>query len=1273
MSKEIELKSIDSVKFGILNPNIIRKMSVVEISSEEVYNEDGTAVPGGVMDLRLGTIEPSQRCQTCGNPPTKCPGHFGHIELPSPVINYLFVKEIHLLLTVTCRSCGRPLLPEEKVRECKNEMKEYMAEYGAVPEKFYSQITREAKRMSSCPHCGSAQFVVKPVKPAGFFEISPDKTTTKLTPSMVRERLARIPDGDLPLLKIDQEVSRPEWMVVEPLPVPPVQVRPSIILESGERSEDDLTHKLVDIVRASQRMKEALESGASPMIVQDFEDLLQYHVTTYLDNEASGVPPSRHRTNKILKTLSQRLKGKEGRFRKNLSGKRVDFSARTVISPDPSLEVDEVGVPLRIAMQLTIPEKINPYNRTGLIELVKNGPNKYPGALYVIRPDGARIKLEFVKDLTSFADNLEEGYTVERHLLDEDHVVFNRQPSLHRISMMGHRVRVLPGSTLRLHPAVCPPYNADFDGDEMNLHVPQSTEAIAETKELLQVKRNYITPRYGAPIIGAIRDFVTSAYLLTRSDTHLSRKEAYALAAAAGSSAPFPKPAIEGPPPLWSGKQVFGLLLPSDFEYKTIAKVCSNCDTCKEEDCPYDAYVLIKNGKLLKGVIDHASIGAEKAGTILHEILLHYGEERANTFLTSLTKMVSKFVELRGFSMSYSELILPEGAAQEISQYLNGADERVDTVISDFRSGKLPKMAGLSNEDSLEAYIMDVLETIRTKTGEIASNSLGLENNAVVMTRTGARGSNVNLGQMSASLGPQSLRGKRISRGYTGRPLPHFRRNDLGPAARGFIKSSYMTGLSPTEFFYHAMGGRESLVDTAVRTQQSGYLQRRLIHALETLKIEYDGTVRDPYGNVVEFIYGGDGLDPSRSYHGKFPIDVVLKNLIASHKAKLGARVAVSHLKDVLDKKAAAIPPSLRDELKKKILELGIESEKISGIVQGAVQKYQDLAADPGESVGVVAAQSIGEPGTQMTLRTFHYAGVREATVTIGLPRLMELLDARRVPKTATMKIHLLPEYGSKQATALKIAKKMVYTSINDIASEMTEQPVRLLVNITLSREMMTERSLTPKKVLDVLVSAGFKATSNGEIIQVKAKDAEELEGVIEKLKKTPVSGIMSITRVTVKQEGDEWILDTEGSNLSEVLKIPEVDKKKVSTNNVHEVAEVIGIEGARLALMQEIKSTLDEQGLDVDLRHIELVASAMTTSGRIKQIGRHGLSGEKTSVLAKAAFERTIPTIVDGAVTGSVDYMKGMTERVLAGEEIKAGTGMIDVYVDLRKSLIQE
>jgi len=232
---------------------------------------------------------------------------------------------------------------------------------------------------------------------------------------------------------------------------------------------------------------------------------------------------------------------------------------------------------------------------------------------------------------------------------------------------------------------------------------------------------------------------------------------------------------------------------------------------------------------------------------------------------------------------------------------------------------------------------------------------------------------------------------------------------------------------------------------------------------------------------------------------------------------------------------------------------------------------------------------------------------------------------------------------------------------------------VRLLVNITLSKEMMTERSLTPKKVLDVLVSAGFKATSNGEIIQVKAKDAEELEGVIEKLKKTPVSGIMSITRVTVKQEGDEWILDTEGSNLSEVLKIPEVDKKRVSTNNVHEVAEVIGIEGARLALMQEIKSTLDEQGLDVDLRHIELVASAMTTSGRIKQIGRHGLSGEKTSVLAKAAFERTIPTIVDGAVTGSVDYMKGMTERVLAGEEIKAGTGMIDVYVDLRKSLIQE
>jgi DNA-directed RNA polymerase subunit A' len=1275
MSRELEVKSIDSVTFGLLSPATIRKMSVVEITSEEVYNEDGTAVPGGVMDLRLGTIEPSQRCHTCGNPPTRCPGHYGHIELPTPIVNYLFAKEIHLLLTITCRSCGRILLPDEKIMDYRQEMTRYQKDFGAIPNKIYSQIIREAKRMASCPHCGSAQYVVKPVKPAGFFEVTPEKITTKLTPAMVRERLDRISDDDLVLVRLDPELSRPEWMVLEVLPVPPVQVRPSIILETGERSEDDLTHKLVDIVRASQRMKDALESGSSPMIVQDFDELLQYHVTTYLDNEATGVPPSRHRTNKILRTLSQRLKGKEGRFRKNLSGKRVDFSARTVISPDPSIAVDEVGVPTAVAMELTVPEKVNPFNREALLALVKNGASKYPGVRYVIRPDGARIKLEFVKDLEAFAESVAEGFIVERHLLDGDYVVFNRQPSLHRISMMGHKVRVLPGRTFRLHPAVCTPYNADFDGDEMNLHVPQSVEAVAETKELLQVMKNYITPRYGAPIVGAIRDFITGAYLLTRSDTVLTRKQFFMLLEAAGVERNRIESAIRKPKATWSGKEAFSTLLPADLHYRTRASVCANDPKCDEDSCPHEGFVVIDDGVLLKGVIDKASLGAEKPATIIHEILLNYGEVEAHKFLTSLTRMISEFLKLRGFSMTYAELILSDQAKDRIERDLSSADDRVAEVISQFKSGKLQKIPGQSQEDSVEAYIMDVLSDIRTRTGELASKSLGLDNSAVVMTRTGARGSDLNLGQMCAALGPQQVRGKRISRGYVGRPLPHFRRGDLGPAARGFIKSSYMTGLSPVEFFYHSMGGRESLVDTAVRTQQSGYLQRRLIHALETLKVEYDGTVRDPYENIVEFIYGDDGLDPAKSYHGKFPVETIIRKLASSLDVKLGVKADKVAIRSAVAARAKDIPTLIAKELEGALLSLGTDPAKAPEVIDATLRRYLELTADPGESVGVIAAQSIGEPGTQMTLRTFHYAGIKEANVTLGLPRLIELLDARRIPKTPLMEVHLSPEYRRDQKEVLKVARRMPYTSVEDIASEIKVQQFKSVITIGLSKEMMVERGVTPKKLQRSLIEAGFRPRREKKFdISITVKDSEgDLTPVVDKLRKVPVSGLSSVSRVTVREKDGEWVIFTEGSNLMEALKIPEVDKTRVFTNNIHEIGEVLGIEAARTALVKELKGTLDEQGLDVDIRHIMLVASAMTTNGRVKQIGRHGLSGEKVSVLAKAAFERTIPTLVEGAITGSTDHMRGMTERVLAGEEIKAGTGMIDVYVDLRKGLTQQ
>ena len=417
-SEELVYKVIDEIKFGILSPQEIRKYSVAEIQTADTYDEDGAPIASGLMDGRLGTLEPRQRCKTCGNTAIRCPGHFGHIELAVPVIHVEFTKIIYDLLSHTCRQCGRILLRPERIAKLKVRMNRLKEMFGEVPTSFFKRVLDEAKS-KECPHCGAPQYKINFEKPTRFSEEIPGSGAQTLTPSMVRERLERIPDEDLEILGFDPKMARPEWMVLQVLPVPPVYVRPSITLESGIRSEDDLTHKLVDIIRINQRLKENMEAGAPTLIIQDLSELLQYHVTTYFNNEASGIPPARHRSGRALKTLAQRLKGKEGRFRSNLSGKRVDFSARTVISPDPNLDINEVGVPLEIAMRLSVPEKVTEWNLEEMRKLVINGPEKYPGALYIIRPDGKRIRLEFVADRTKIAEALQPGLLLRDTLKTE--------------------------------------------------------------------------------------------------------------------------------------------------------------------------------------------------------------------------------------------------------------------------------------------------------------------------------------------------------------------------------------------------------------------------------------------------------------------------------------------------------------------------------------------------------------------------------------------------------------------------------------------------------------------------------------------------------------------------------------------------------------------------------------------------------------------------------------------------------------------------------------
>ena len=855
-------KRIASIKFGLLSPKEIRKMSSTPIITADTYDDDGFPIDMGLMDTRLGVIDPGLRCKTCSGRAGECPGHFGHIELVAPVVHVGFNKVIRKLLRATCRKCSRLLLDPAQKQHFLDQLIG-IEEIGHMPDDMINEAYKEASKVKTCPYCNEEQLEIKFEKPSEYLE-----NGEKLTPTEIRDRFENIPDDDIRVIGMDPKNARPEWMILTVLPVPPVTVRPSITLESGQRSEDDLTHKLVDIIRINQRFQENREAGAPQLIIEDLWELLQYHVTTFFDNSVSGIPPARHRSGRPLKTLSQRLKGKEGRFRGSLSGKRVNFSARTVISPDPNLSINEVGVPMPIARTLTMPSVVTPRNVEQLKIYVRNGEDVHPGANYVLRPDGRRIKVTNVnKD--DLAEKLEFGWVVERQLKDGDIVLFNRQPSLHKMSIMAHSVKVLPNKTFRLNPAVCPPYNADFDGDEMNMHALQTEESRAEAKVLMQVQENILSPRFGGPIIGGIHDHISGLFLLTRFENHILADDAYDMLRKSDiKELPSPTGYDSDGKPYWTGKQIFSQILPKNLNAQFSAQVCSHCDTCKKEECPNDAYVVIQDGELIAGTIDEAAIGAFK-GKVQDRIIKEIGPEAGARFIDNMTMLAVRAIMRTGLSFGIADEDIPKEARIQINEVLNKAEDAVQNLIKSYQNKELEPLPGRTLDETIEMSIMQKLGKARDETGNIADSHMGLENSAVIMARSGARGSILNLTQMAACVGQQAVRGERIRRGYAGRTLPHFQKGDLGSDAHGFVKASYKSGLNPTEYFFHAIGGREGLVDTAVRTSQSGYLQRRLVNALQDLEVQYDLTVRDTRGVLVQFKFGEDGINPTKSDFSK--------------------------------------------------------------------------------------------------------------------------------------------------------------------------------------------------------------------------------------------------------------------------------------------------------------------------------------------------------------------------------------------------------------------
>lgn len=1131
-------KQVRALKFSLLSPEKVKKISSAKIVTPELYDIDGFPVDGGLMDLRLGAIDPGVRCRTCGKRVKECPGHPGCIELARPVFHIKYIPLVELCLRSFCPYCGKLTLSDEK-------------------QKTYSiaERAKKARDAKKCPHCNETIERIKLEKPSTFMI-----GKKRVSAIEIRDRLVHIPDEELKKIGINPLTCRPEWSVLSLLLVPSVTVRPSITLETGERSEDDLTHKLSDIIRANQRLWENLNAGAPEVIIEDLWDLLQYHVTTFFDNNVTRIPPARHRSGQPLKTITERIKGKEGRIRHNLAGKRVNYSARTVISPDPFIKLNEIGIPFEIARVITVAETVTTSNVERMREIIRK-VDVYPGANYVIRPDGKRKKItaELVEEL---CNEIAPGYKVERHLVDGDIVLFNRHPTLHRQGLMAHYVKVLPHRTFRLHPAAAAPYNADFDGDEMNIHSPQTEEARAEARVLLDINNNIISSKNNMNLCGTISDSITGAHLLGKDS--LSKSSADLLLYSAGIINSSSSKTQEG-------RDIFAQVIPKGSSLKVPADI-TGPSTFGTED-----------GKMVK-VID-----AEQ------------GREATVDSINKAFTLGAVYLSRKGYTLALEDLNVSDKVKQMTSDIVSVAEKKTKEINNQYIDGTMEHLPGKTLEETRETKILQVLNEVRTEAAKVVKANFPVDGNVNKMITPGAAGSMLNITQISACVGQQALGGKRISFGYCDRTLPFFRRNDLGPEAHGFIKSSFFKGLKPSEFFFGAITGRDSLMDTALRTPKSGYLYRRLVSALQDLKVEYDGTVRDASENVVQFVYGDDNKDP-----GKL------------------------HLKE----------------------------DKIV----------------PGEAVGVITAQSFGEASTQMVLWTFHSAGVAQMQTTLGLPRLIEILDARKLPSTPLMEIPLDKEHNNED-DAKVVAEKIREVKLKEILSEIKIDFGQKKIEILLDNKALKSVHAGASTIADRLKDKGFEVKANDLklSLSVSELDFKAMYKLKEKLKDTVVSGVKGVAQVLVTHREGNYVILASGSALEDIRAVKGVDPNKVSSNDIHDVANVLGIEAARQTIMNEITKVIESQGLDINERHLKLIADAMTSSGAVKGVTRMGIISDKASILARATFETPDKQFVTATIQGGRDELKSVIENILLNQPIPVGTGLPGLLVKVTGQLARK
>ena len=1174
----------------------------------------------------------------------------------------------------------------------------------------------------------------------------------------------QITASDCEFFGMNAAEGRPEMFIWQYIPAPPVCIRPSVQQDTAS-TEDDLTTKLSDIVYVNTLIKQGLKSGQPVQTLMAQWDFLQIQIAIYINSELPGLQTPTY--GKAIRGLCQRLKGKQGRFRGNLSGKRVDFSGRTVISPDPNLSIDEVAVPIPVAINMTYPERVSRYNIEKLRLRIRNGAKKWPGANYVSKKE-AKIK-QFLKygKLSLIAENLQIGDVVERHLEDGDIVLFNRQPSLHKLSILSHYVKVRPHRTFRLNECVCNPYNADFDGDEMNLHVPQTEEARTEAIQLMGVKHNLVTPKNGEPIISAIQDFITAAYLLSSKDVFYDRKAFTQICMyMIGTDIQFnlPPPTLIKPVMLWTGKQVFNVMMRPSKASPVLVNLDAACREYRavqgqpRDLDKNDGWLCIRNSEVMCGVMDKSTIGSGKKDNVFYVILRDFGEDPAVQAMNRLAKLSARWLTNQGFSIGISDVYPGERLTNMKSALVERAYAECDALIAKFRDGSLTRKEGTNEEGTLENDISGILSKVRQQAGEFCITELGRHNAPLTMATSGSKGSNINVSQMVAVVGQQIIGGERVGDGFQDRSLPHFPKNARQPPSKGFVRNSFFTGLSPTEFLFHAISGREGLVDTAVKTAETGYMSRRLMKSLEDLSTQYDETVRNSSSNVVQFQYGEDKLDPvnmegkAKPVHfertfthaetttwknddqGLLPWEIVefCENLLRPEKDKYPRLSAEGRQMNHSDRTDAAVDQSesardflrsIEDFIQRKAHDVASARRKLglpegwkrteksnaarfktrkdavdrfaklshatlAAFVRSCLFKHKRAQTEPGHAVGAVGAQSIGEPGTQMTLKTFHFAGVAGMSITQGVPRIKEIINASTSISTPIISCEL--EIDDDVRTARIVKGRIEKTYVRDIAKYIATQwsENKSTLDIKINHETIDKLHLdiTPRDIAQAIInfkklkikaedvqvlhshvrlSIHAPTTSRNKIPKSQAKEDHEnfvrMTNATRLLPDVPVKGYPLATRAIIKTDDKgKNVLLVEGYGLQACMNTLGVAGCRTKTNSVMETAQVLGIEAARTTIVSEINSVMGD--MDIDPRHMQLLADVMTYKGEVLGITRFGLAKMRDSVLQLASFEKTPDHLFEAAAKMKVDKIEGVSECIILGQTMRIGTGGFQV-----------